>query len=127
MSDGICLGKRLKELRQKFGLSQKELAAKIDISTVRYSQYETGKRSPDYETLLIFADFFEVSVDFLLGRDTLLFESELESKAELLGYIDKLSEESIEDLQKYIELLVMKEGISDEKKRRFSFQSKKNA
>lgn len=83
---------------------------------MRYSQYETGNRSPDYETLLVFVDFFEMSVDFLLGRDTLLFESELESKAELLGYIYKLSEESIEDLQKYIELLVMKEGFSDEKK-----------
>ena len=61
--------KRLKELRQKQGISQKDFAALIGIPANTYNQWENGKRQPDNETMLKLAEHFNVSVDYLLGRD----------------------------------------------------------
>lgn len=59
---------RLKELRQMFGLTQDEFAKKMGISRSTVGMYEKGNREPDYDTLEAFADFFNVDVDYLLGR-----------------------------------------------------------
>lgn len=61
--------KRLKELRQKQGISQKDFASLISIPANTYNQWENGKRQPDNETMLKLAEYFNVSVDYLLGRD----------------------------------------------------------
>ena len=60
--------KNLRIIRQKTGKSQKEVAYETGIGYKRYNSYETGVREPDSETLLILADYFDVSVDYLLGR-----------------------------------------------------------
>ena len=62
------LGKRLKELRKSYGLTQGKLADALSISRVNYTRYETDKARPDYETLILLADFFDVTTDYLLGR-----------------------------------------------------------
>lgn len=62
------LNERLRELRENRNLTQKDAAIIFDISRERYNQYETGKRRPDYDTLIVFADYFEVTTDYLLGR-----------------------------------------------------------
>lgn len=62
-------GTRLKELRQKKKLTQQQLGDIIHVSKVSVSGYERGERSPDRETLTSIADYFDVSTDFLLGRD----------------------------------------------------------
>jgi len=59
---------RLETLRKERGLSQKQIADIFQISQQGYSNYENGKREPDYETLKKFANFFEVSVDYLVGN-----------------------------------------------------------
>jgi len=61
-------GDRLKELRQQKNLTQEELARKMGISRGTYAHYEINKRQPDYEMLQKFADFYDVTVDYLLGR-----------------------------------------------------------
>lgn len=61
-------GSVLKQLRAAFGLRQDELAQKLGISRSRIGMYETGQREPDFETLEKLADFFNVDVDYLLGR-----------------------------------------------------------
>ncbi len=61
-------GEILAELRQDKGLLQKDLAAIISVSVSTVSNYETGAHFPDVETLLKLADYFEVSIDYLLGR-----------------------------------------------------------
>lgn len=63
------LGARLKALRKAKNLTQKELAEKINVTHVSISGYENGNRTPDTETLQALADFFNVSTDYLLGRD----------------------------------------------------------
>ena len=60
---------RLKELRMMKGLSQVALADKLDVSKSTIGAYETGDRSPSREGLEQIADFFNVDMDYLLGRD----------------------------------------------------------
>ncbi|MCI8343909.1 MAG: helix-turn-helix transcriptional regulator [Clostridia bacterium] len=59
---------RLKELREKKGVSQLKLAMDLNMNQNSVSRYETGARQADYETLIAFADYFNVSVDYLLER-----------------------------------------------------------
>lgn len=61
-------GDRLKQLRNEKKLSQQELADKLEINRSTYARYETSATQPDYETLQKLADFFDVSIDYLLGR-----------------------------------------------------------
>ena len=62
--------KMLRELRKQKGITMKQLGEIVDAAESTISQYETGKREPDYETLLTFAAYFGVSVDYLLlGED----------------------------------------------------------
>lgn len=60
---------RLKELRENAKISQNELAKHLGMVRSTICQYEKGNREPDTETLQKIADFFSVSVDYLLGRD----------------------------------------------------------
>lgn len=58
----------LKTLREKRGLSQEKLGKELGISKGAICYYETGQRAPDIVVLSAFADYFEVSTDYLLGR-----------------------------------------------------------
>lgn len=58
---------RLKKIREQKNLSQKRVADALGISNVQLSRYETGDRKPDPETIASLADYFDVSVDYLLG------------------------------------------------------------
>lgn len=60
---------RMLEERKKLGISQKELADKLNVSQKSISKYERGTRRPSYETLSKMAAIFGVSVDYLLGVD----------------------------------------------------------
>ncbi|AEM79783.1 helix-turn-helix domain-containing protein [Thermoanaerobacter wiegelii] len=59
---------RLKELRKEKNLTQEDLAKILGISRSTIAGYETERKEPDYETLKKIADFFNVSIDYLLGR-----------------------------------------------------------
>ena len=59
----------LLKLRKEKGVTQKDLAEYLQISRQAYANYEAGNRSPDYETLIKISEYFEVSVDYLLGKD----------------------------------------------------------
>lgn len=61
-------GNIIKALRESAGLTQDELSKKINISRSNIAMYETGMRKPSKKTLEAFADFFNVNVDYLLGR-----------------------------------------------------------
>ena len=59
---------RLRELRKKKRLSQLKLAMDLNMNQNSISRYETGEREADYATLISFAEYFDVSIDYLLGR-----------------------------------------------------------
>lgn len=59
---------RLKELRKEKELTQLQLAEKFNISKSSISMYESGSRMPEYETLEAIADYFNVNLDYLVGK-----------------------------------------------------------
>ena len=65
----IQIGNKLKELRKIENLTQQQLADKLKISRVNYTRYETDVVRPDYETLVAIADFYNITLDELFGRD----------------------------------------------------------
>jgi len=58
---------KLKKARQNTGFTQREVAKETQISQATIANYETGRTEPDLENLGILADFYGVSVDWLLG------------------------------------------------------------
>ena len=62
------LGERLKQLREEAGFSQNKLAKLIGIQQSSLNRYESGFSNPTPETLLWFADYFDVSMDYIYGR-----------------------------------------------------------
>ena len=59
---------RLKELREYYGMTQAEVAECLNFSSAAISNYECGTREPGSEELILLADFFQVSSDYLVGR-----------------------------------------------------------
>lgn len=59
---------RLKELRENAGLKQTELAAMMGITERRYQRYERGEGEPRLAGWIWLADYFRVSLDYLVGR-----------------------------------------------------------
>jgi len=58
----------LRQLRTEKNLSQKDVADAIGVDRTTYTKYETGKSQPDFVTIQKLAEFYSVSVDYLLGR-----------------------------------------------------------
>ena len=59
---------RIKELRKAKGISQTRLAMELNTTQNTISRYETGEREPGINELIAIADYFGVSVDYLIGR-----------------------------------------------------------
>ncbi len=62
------LPEKLRELRNKYGFSQKEVADRLEISPSIVSGYETGERTPSIDVLLSISYLYNCSVDYLLGK-----------------------------------------------------------
>ena len=60
----------LKKLRKQFHLSQQELADRLNIGRSTLANYEQGKREPNFETLELFCDFFNVDMNILLSENS---------------------------------------------------------
>ena len=59
---------RLKSLRKKYGYTQVSLAETLGVSKGTVAMWETGKRTPDFETLIRLSDLFDVRTDYILGK-----------------------------------------------------------
>lgn len=88
---------RLKALREGRGLSQQKLAEKIHTSQQNIHRYENGFNEPDIATLKLLADFFETSIDYLVGN------TEIRHKIEAVQPFDLNAEEAIL-IEKYRQL-----------------------
>lgn len=86
---------RLKELRQGRKLTQEEFAKLSGISRSAIGMYESGRREPNFKTLELIADFFNVDMDYLLGKSDTTTQIQLPAgtfkpvfkKVPLLGYV----------------------------------------
>ncbi|HHQ0503846.1 TPA: helix-turn-helix domain-containing protein, partial [Listeria monocytogenes] len=95
----ILFGKILKTLRINRGMTQADLGSKLNISKVSISKYENGNQFPDTDTLKRIADIFNVSTDFLLGRE--------EAIPQNLAFDDLrgLTEDDLKKVNNYIALI----------------------
>ena len=102
---------RLKEIRKQFGKTQDDIAKVIGMNRASYSNIESGKRETDYQTLLTLADYFGVSVDYILGREQerpahLEGDGLTDDQRRLLDLFDALNAEGREKLLDYADDLV---------------------
>ena len=127
--------KNLKLLRKQHNLSQKEIGNIFHASQNTVSQWENGTRKPSYDIIQEIADYFDVSVDYLLGRQEQLPELNSKDKREIQEILDDteqqlLSQDGLmfdgspatdEDVQKIIMAMKMgKEMIKKENKAKFT-------
>ena len=115
----------LKELREKKGLNQQQLADELGLQRNTISRYETGKREPDQETLLRLSDFFGVSVDYLLrgeNKEAPPIEAGEAGAAEFGQRLfaahgdiapEDFTEEDLDDVAMFLQLKKMKKDKKD--------------
>lgn len=95
---------RLKELREREGISQYKLAARLGVAQSTVGMWENGKNKPEYATLTAIADYFQVSVDYLLGREGVADTDKALAGTDfaLYGETKDLTEEEKQDILAYI-------------------------
>lgn len=64
----LIIKTRMKELREKRGITQLKMAMDLNMNQNTISRYENGTRQADYAALILIADYFDVSIDYLLFR-----------------------------------------------------------
>lgn len=88
----------LKLLRANAGLNQRDMAQKLNIAKATYAHYESGRSEPSIDTLIKLADYFNCSIDYLLGHETkgiLHLDSFTESQQKAIGLIKKLDDDQM--------------------------------
>lgn len=110
-------GKIISALRAEKGIYQKELADYLKVSIGTISNYEQGIHSPDFDTLCKLADYYDVSIDYMMGRtDIRACTKDLERPltdnytiADLLNTTLQLDPASKHSLVEYVDLLRLKQ------------------
>ena len=97
--------KNLIQLREQAGLRQIDVAKEIGLSRQAYCSYENDKREPDLATLCKLADFFEVSIDYLLGRTPSEFSLTASHAPEYEKIIESQSPERKKRMTEIIKIL----------------------
>ncbi|MFB4260468.1 helix-turn-helix domain-containing protein [Shouchella clausii] len=105
---------RLKLLREKNGLDRQKLADELHLSYSTLSKYETNQRKADYETLILIADYFQVTVDYLIGRVEVPTQS-LDKDQWLFSLSDDELDHLKDELDKYRKLKAQFLGQSEKR------------
>ncbi len=114
-------GKIISALRAERGIYQKELADYLKVSIGTISNYEQGIHNPDYETLCKLADYYEVSIDYLMGRTSIRTRiddldrplTENYTLGDLLNTTLQLDKASTRSLVEYVDLLRLKQSCQE--------------
>ncbi|UUZ80798.1 helix-turn-helix domain-containing protein [Paenibacillus sp. P26] len=109
------IGNRIAYLREQHSLTQEELSLKLDISRASLSHYEKNRREPDYETLVKIANYFNVSIDYLLSRTN---DPHVTLDQEVRVFVDSLELSNEEILDKF-SLMVDGTKLSEDEAKRF--------
>ncbi|MFJ9386992.1 helix-turn-helix domain-containing protein [Peribacillus sp. NPDC101481] len=115
-------GERIRQLRKEKGMTLRQLSDKLGIPFTTLGNYEREDRQPNFETFEMVADFFDVSIDYLAGRneqrtyDEYVFHSNFKSIEELLGKASPEIREVITDIVDQLYLITrrdLKLGIAN--------------
>ena len=108
------LGRRLKQLREENGFTLEYVATRLNTTKTSIARYEKNDREPKSEMISALADFYNVSTDYLLGRTNERNLNKEKSKldpsvktiaAHRLGDIEDLSDDAIDKINEYIEMV----------------------
>lgn len=99
------LGDKLKSLRVEKRINQSDVAEFLNVDRSTYGKYETGDSSPDYDKLVRLADYFQVSLDWLLGRT--IVKTPIETIAAHHDG-DDWTEEELESIEQFKEFVRMR-------------------
>lgn len=109
----------LKELRKTHGkISQTKLAEQIGVSQQAVGLWETGKTMPDYPVMIQLADFFHVSIDYLLGHEVAQPESSTPTseptdiKQLIAQELPNMDSETAATVGQFIQFLKVQKGLS---------------
>lgn len=102
---------KLYELRKEKGLSQDEVAKILNVTRQSYSRYERGEHELGYKALNVIANFFDVSVDYLLGNSTYFYPDRVDNVG-VMG--DGMTADERELLRLYRELSPYLQGMTME-------------
>lgn len=91
------MSNRIRDLREDMDLRQIDVSKATGIDQKTLSNYETGKTRPDSEALIKLADFFNVSIDYLVGRS----EKNLSSDRDIIKEINKIQGQ-LENIKQYL-------------------------
>lgn len=92
------LCKRLQDLRDEKKLFQKDIAKVLNITDSAYGFYERGERTPSIDTIIKLADFYDVSIDYIVGRSKIKKPSSVES-------FESLTEDAKSEINAFIEYI----------------------
>lgn len=95
----LLLSNRLKELRIERELLQKDIAQELNITSSAYGFYEQGKRTPDADTLNKLSEYFNVSLDYLMGK------SDIRNPYKIEKYPD------VTDVEEAIKIIMEQPGL----------------
>lgn len=111
----MSIGNRIAGLREERSWTQSHTAATLGISRAALSHYEKNRRKPDSETLSKFADMFQVTVDYLVGRTSI---PQFTLTDDVRHFVDQL-ELTDEDLLKKYHLRVDGRMLTADETKRF--------
>ena len=111
----MSYGNRIAELRRKRNLTQEELANQLKISRAALSHYEQNRREPDFGTLNSIANYFKVTIDYILGRTD---DPTAQLDKETLNFMKNL-ELSEKDLFTKFSLMIDGRALTQEEAKRF--------
>ncbi len=97
---------KIKELREEFIMTQKELAQKIGNEQRNVSNWENGTSEPDCETILKIAQVFDVSIDELFGKETYCSQTNYE-KNSLHTLLSRLNKRQLEALKSFLATIII--------------------
>ncbi len=104
----MTIGQKIAYLREKQRLSQPQLAKALNVATSTIGMWETGKRGLKDETIILIANYFNVSADYLLGID---IKNSYKSNEIIANITDDVTEEELQDILTYIEFIKNKHRI----------------
>ena len=107
------IDRRLKLLRESKNLSQKDLAYYLGVSPSTIGMYESNKRTPDVDMLNRIADYFNVTVDYLLGRTNIRnYENKIDLKSDVIALTfenfdsNDFSKDDLDKIENFIKFIL---------------------
>jgi len=94
------LGDRIRYLRESAELKQKDMALEFSLNENTWSQYETNKRTPDIDTIKKIAEYFNVSIEYLMGLTDVQYNPKEKEFREMVHIYHSLSKEEKRELIK---------------------------